>query len=546
MPGRYHRRTLSLVITTVLTLGVLAPALAAQFPVLEIFAAGAAPSSPYPHQAAFLGDVDGDGVEDVGLGDSESAGGGLLRVISGRTGTVLWYALAAQALDRLGASVVALGDVDGDGLPDLAVGAPQDPLLGQGGTGYVRVYSGGTGLPLGQLQGQNPGDRFGWDLLNLGDCNGDGIPDFAVGAPQTTVLQGPAFGYVQVFSGSDLSLLATLSGQPQDRDFGFALAAPGDLNGDGLPEIAIGAPGGNLGQGILRVISGKTMTELWNLPGAMPLDFLGQSVTIAGDWDQDGFLDVAVGVPGFSGTMLGQGQTLVLSGASGATLITFMGTQTGEAYGRGLSGNGDFNQDGIGDLVIASARPGVSFPGAVDVISGADFAPLLVVTGDDVGASLRSPLALPADAQGDGFAECLARGAQAFFELSVAGRHKYGPQSSLGQTLDLTWAPGPASQPTSGTLVLDGPTPFVVGGLIVSAVPAQLLVSGQTILVDTFPGNWFPVVGITDATGQITWPSVLRQPAVAGASSFLQGFLYDPTLPIGYATSGGLELRFTR
>ncbi len=546
MPGRYQRRILRLVISAVVTVGALAPGVSAQFPVLQVFAAAPAPSGPYPHQAAYLGDLDGDGVNDLGLGDSESTGGGLLRVISGRTGTVLWYALAAQPLDRLGASVATLGDLDGDGVDDLGVGAPQDPLIGIGGTGYVRVYSGATGLPLGQLQGQNPGDRFGWDLLSLGDCNGDGVPDFAVSAPQTTVLQSPALGYVQVFSGSDLSLIATLSGQPQDRDFGFAIAAPGDLDGDGLPEIAIGAPGGNLGQGVLRVISGKTMTELWNLPGAMPLDFLGQSVAIAGDWDQDGCLDIAVGVPGFSGTMLGQGRTMVLSGASGNTLLTFTGTQTGEAYGRGLAGDADFNGDGISDLVIASARPGVSFPGAVDVISGADFAPLLIVTADDVGAPLRSPVSLPGDAQGDGFSECLARGTQAFFELSVAGRRKYGPASALGQTLDLTWVPGASPFPASGTLVLEGPVPFTAGGLIVSTAPAQLLVSGQTILVDTFPGLWFPVMGVTDATGQLTWPSLLQQPAIAGASSFLQGFLYDPSLPVGYATSQGLELRFTR
>ncbi len=546
MPGRQLPRILNLTLWTVVTVCALAPGVWAQFPILEVFAAGPAPSSPYPHQGAFLGDLDGDGVNDLGLGDSESAGGGLLRVLSGRSGTVLWYAVASAPLDRLGASVLALGDVDGDGVSDVGVGAPQDPLIGTGGTGYVRVYSGATGLLLGQLQGQNPGDRFGWDLVRLGDCDGDGVSDFAVGAPQTTVLQGPALGYVQVFSGADLSLIATISGQPQDRDFGFGLAAPGDLNADGLPEIAIGAPGGNLGQGVLRVISGKTMTELWNIPGTMPLDFLGQALAVAGDWDQDGLFDIAVGVPGFSGTMLGQGRTVVVSGASGAPLVTFTGTQSGESYGRGLSGPADFNLDGFPDLVIASARPGVNHGGAVDVISGFDFAPLLIVTGDQAGTAIRSSVALPGDAQGDLFPEFLARGTQSFLEVSVAGSRAYGPLSAPGQVLQLTWLPGTAPQPAFGTLALSGVSPFTAGGLIVSGAPAQFLVSGQTILVDTFPGNWFAVLGVTDATGRIGWPSALRQPSLAGASAFIQGFLHDPAQPLGYATSRGLELRFTR
>jgi hypothetical protein len=148
-----------------------------------------------------------------------------------------------------GFAAAGIGDVDRDGFDDYAVGASNSAA----GRGEVLVYSGATGRLLRRLVGQQAGSRFGWSLAGLGDINGDGVPDLAVGAPFDSRL-GFEAGMVTVHSGADGAQVwshfglggdgALVNGLPRryGSRFGWSMVAIDDLDGDGVADLAAGAP----------------------------------------------------------------------------------------------------------------------------------------------------------------------------------------------------------------------------------------------------------------------------------------------------------------
>jgi hypothetical protein len=149
------------------------------------------------------------------------------RVYSGANGALL-LTVTGVSEDEFGSAFARLGDVDSDGIPDFAVGAPSPAYVGPT---YVRGFSGATGTTLFTAIGSNY--EIGYSLAGIGDVNGDGIPDVASGPTG-----GP--GPVSVHSGSTGAALLTLDGT--GGVFGRSVASAGDVNGDGIPEIAVGAP----------------------------------------------------------------------------------------------------------------------------------------------------------------------------------------------------------------------------------------------------------------------------------------------------------------
>jgi hypothetical protein len=198
---------------------------------------------------AAVGDVNGDGVPDLAVGAPWRGAQGAVFLLSGATGRRLRTLRAPrpQPTAQFGAALAGLGDVNGDGVPDLAVGVPNYDRVGLVDQGQVVVFSGGTGRVLHTLQDRSlhAGGRFGGALVGLGDVNGDGVPDLAVGTPLRDVASCCAQGQVAVFSGTDGHRLHTLQApRPQAwAFFGSALSAVGDVNGDGVPDLAVSAPG---------------------------------------------------------------------------------------------------------------------------------------------------------------------------------------------------------------------------------------------------------------------------------------------------------------
>ncbi|MEO8195475.1 MAG: FG-GAP repeat protein [Thermoanaerobaculia bacterium] len=305
---------------------------------------------------------------------------------------------AAEPGDLFGFAL-ATGDFNGDGADDLATGIPfDDGLSGQPivdmGAVVVRYGIPGTGLApgladafLSQLQAGSPGnpnplEMFG-RALAAGDFNGDGIDDLAIGVTRNAVVAtGQRAGAVEIRYGlpAGIELGAAhlleqgLNGLPglgvQEDRFGEALAV-GDFNGDGYDDLAVGTPGdGGANQGTVTVLHGAPAGLLpydgyWiyqggsGIPDVMDAgDEFGAALT-AGDWNGDGRDDLAIGVPGEDDV----GAVLVLFGSDfGLIFANHVWWGQGDTGGVGESGDrfgqalasGDFDADGYDDLVIGA------------------------------------------------------------------------------------------------------------------------------------------------------------------------------------------------
>jgi hypothetical protein len=339
---------------------VLAPASFAQNAFATI--GGDAPDDRFGSSVAGVGDLDGDAVPDfmvaAARADPNGANSGRVRVYSGADGAVLFTFDGDAAGDQFGTSVRRAGDVDNDGVPDLAVGAPFHDGVGAD-SGLARVFSGRTGAVLHTFFGVAAGDEFGGSVAGVGDTDGDGFGDLLVGAPSSD-LGGPDLGYARVFSGRNGDVLATRFGlRPGDR-FGAAVSALGDIDGDQRADYAIGAPQEfAAGIGYVAVVSGATHAVVQGSIGTRLGDHYGIFVDPAGDVDADGVPDLVVGANQYSvpaATPVGPGYARVLSGASHATLHTFNGIAQNDWYGIAVAGIGDVNGDGHADLAVGACQ----------------------------------------------------------------------------------------------------------------------------------------------------------------------------------------------
>lgn len=366
---------------------------------------GPAPADRFATAVAGPGDIDGDGCRDVLVGiphaDGVGAYAGLAQVLSGRDGALLLELPGTSPAARFGSAVDGAGDLDGDGTPDVIVGAP----YGTPSAGSAYSYSGATGALLTSWSGTAPGDRFGAAVAGLGDVDGDGRGDVAIGSPYADGA-GSNAGRVEVFSGDDGSLLYSIDGSAAWDQFGHALAAASDVDGDGVGDLLIGAPfsdasGFNAGAAFLH--SGLDGSLLHVMPGAVAGDWLGSDVAAAGDVDGDGVPDVVLGMPGSDSGGLDSGGAEVRSGASGALLLVIAGERSGE-YAGSVSGVGDIDRDGWADLVFGapSSNSSAHEAGRVRVISGRTGCDLAVIDGLERNDWLGAALAGVGDANGDG------------------------------------------------------------------------------------------------------------------------------------------------
>ncbi len=255
---------------------------------------------------AGLGDMDGDGLPEYAFGMPLSNYNGLFDqgaiVVMASSANWAWPWMVlwgGAAGDLFGWSLDSAGDIDQDGRDDLIVGAPLAEFLGTN-QGKAYVISGRTKYRLFETTGGWNGGELGYDVAGIGDADQDGYPDFAIGEPFAD-FGGPGSGRVQVFSGKwPFPQLHADAGWPGSW-FGFSVAGVGDFDGDGGDDLAIGAPQLDFGSytnlGNVWVLSGDSGGFLWNWWGNASGDEFGYSVAGAGDMNLDGLGEVVAGAP---------------------------------------------------------------------------------------------------------------------------------------------------------------------------------------------------------------------------------------------------------
>jgi hypothetical protein len=306
-----------------------------------------------------VGDLNGDGTDDVivtSLGTPPT-------VVSGATLDPL--RLLPYSV-KFATSFASFGDQTGDGHDELLVGGTylDSVYVLDGATGAVRRT-----MPPPQSAA---GEGFGKTLAAVGDPNDDGVPDVAVGAPLDTLQDADGAGCVFLLDGRDGDRLHTLMApSPQARaSFGAALTAPGDVTGDGTPDLVVGEPRRSVdnvrGVGRAYVFDGETGALVHTLSSPVPDKgwAFGASLAAVGDLDGDETSDLLVGGDGRRGRGLPETlQGFLISGARGRPLQV-NGRLASHGPPAAVAAPGDLNGDGTPDLVFAGGR-------GVTMVSGA-------------------------------------------------------------------------------------------------------------------------------------------------------------------------------
>jgi hypothetical protein len=265
------------------------------------------------------GDVNGDGYADVIVGapdqdtTNEDAGQAYVYLgsSSGLSGTPGWTAVGGYNLAKFGQSAATAGDVNGDGYSDVIVGAPGVGYIGSDVTGRAHVYLGSAsglgGTAAWAIEHNQVGSLFGAAVGTAGDVNGDGFADVIVGAPKYSATEWEEReGQASVYLGSPAGLSRSAGwvavGARPEEEFGRAASTAGDVNGDGYADVIVGAPHYTGIDGRAYVYHGSP-TGLADLPAEWTKDYgyesyYGDSVGTAGDVNGDGYADVVIGAPG--------------------------------------------------------------------------------------------------------------------------------------------------------------------------------------------------------------------------------------------------------
>lgn len=347
---------------------------------LEVNVAGAA----FGSSVASAGDVNGDGYADVVVGAPQSNGIGRAYIFHGGAGGLNptpALTLSGTSGSLFGFSVFKAGDHNADGYSDVLVGAPGSDLV------FVYPGS-PTGLDPTPVifNAPVPGGSFGASVATAGDVNGDGFSDILVGAPDLS--NGQALeGAFYLYRGALLTLPTTpafaLESNAAGRRLGSSVAGIGDANGDGFYDVAVGAPftsNPEAEEGMIYVYFGTAAPAVLTGPGILQSNLVGArmgfSLAEAGDVNGDGYADFITGAPGTSNGEAGEGRAYIYLGSPtgivAANHITVEPNIASEAFGTAVAGGGDVDGDGYSDVICGSpnASPSLANEGTFRLFRG--------------------------------------------------------------------------------------------------------------------------------------------------------------------------------
>ena len=353
----------------------------------QISFSGSNSGETFGSAVASSGDVNGDGIPDIIVGAPfrNAFKGAVFIYLGGQTISSSPITLeGSQNGEKFGSSVSGGKDVNNDGCSDIIVGAFEHSSMSLTKNGRAYVYFGSGSPPCPSsinstfpdviLEGVVGNEQFGFSVAGMGDINDDQIPEILIGAPGSSIASSNP-GHAYIFFGSD-SLLGsinassaniTLTGTVQGDRFGYAVSGGGDIDGDQVPDLAVGAtipsPIAPFGAAYLFSGGGLNADRVASsaevvFTGAAVNDQLGWTLTIMGDMNGDNLSDLAVGTrfpDGEKGAvyLFFSGSGFVSKNTSLADVI-LTGINTGDQFGWVVADGGDINLDGVNDLIVGA------------------------------------------------------------------------------------------------------------------------------------------------------------------------------------------------
>lgn len=316
--------------------------------------------------ASLEGDVNHDGYDDFIVGaswedpGSNLANSGMAYVLSGKDGSMIYHLESPnpQAAGLFGANVGSLGgDIDGDNIFDIMVqAAGEEDNTSNNFAGLVYIFSGADGRFISKISSPNErsSGNFGGSLIAMNaDINDDGIVDFLIGAINENFNKG----IVYLYSGKNQELIYSL--QVEDAGaFGTSICVPGDLNGDDINDIVVGAPLSKVGStdraGKVYSFSGRDGAIIDSYITTTPVmhQRIGTSVIPYDDLNGDNIPEIVVGAPG---TTNGVGRILVLDGANLTRMMTSDVSVSKSLLGEKIINlNEDVDEDGHTEFIVSA------------------------------------------------------------------------------------------------------------------------------------------------------------------------------------------------
>ncbi|MFN0131744.1 MAG: VCBS repeat-containing protein [Phycisphaerales bacterium] len=382
---------------------LLAAGIAAQAQIQAVGGPVSVPHQQLGSTVVAVPDINGDGMTDVAVvADDEFPGFESNRVFvySGATGGFLRVLssvnIGGTPQPFFISGIAGLRDVDGDGRGDLAIADARQ--------GHVLVISGAT-LRLIHVLDFPPNPAATLSVSGMEDLDNDGRGDLIVGQPASIVALGNT-GSAYIYSGATGARLRTVVPVPPsppflqgDRLLGRAVLGTPDLNGDGKPDAIVA------GYGAISWVSGATGVAYRRITAPANSGGFTQSISVCPDANGDGVADLVVGAP-TSGLSLGPtvrglvaecGRAYLYSGATGAILRSWAGpTVAGTRFGWSVSGVPDVTGDGRGDVVIG-------LPSTLEAERGTGFGPGRVQVFNGATGALVTTIDSPRAELGGGF-----------------------------------------------------------------------------------------------------------------------------------------------
>ena len=352
----------------------------------------------FGHAIVTVDDLTGDGIEELLVAApvySPSHGIAHVYLMDGKSRKPLSTMRATSPVHLFGHTIAKLDDIDGDRRMEWLIGSPagtQETRRGQ-----VELWSGGKQERLRVIEGDEPG--FGASLAGLGDCDGDGIPDFAVASP-ALLRNSAAQGKVQVFSGRTFEPIITWHSDKPGIWFAALIANAKDVDGDGCDDLVVGGNYTNA-PGLVRVYSVKKKTVLHTWADPSPLSGFGAFVGPAGDVDHDGCADVIVTALGSEEAL---DRILIYSGKTGDPIVTLTGERPGDGFGKSVVPMR--HRNGSTSLIVGVPFGGDPAMGSVELVSLAGMR-TQIVRGPAVRGAFGWALSATSDQDGDLLPELL-------------------------------------------------------------------------------------------------------------------------------------------